>query len=72
MTNEHIAGLEAARTILVKERRELALAMAGRTDRGAREMAVQNRSKFVELQGLVEAIDRAIADEKRLGTPESP
>ncbi|WP_037471597.1 hypothetical protein [Sinorhizobium fredii] len=50
--NEHIAGLEELRAVLVASRRN--------------SVTSHNSSRVMELQAQIEAVDRAIADEKNL------
>jgi hypothetical protein len=56
-----ISDLEGARATLVKERRNLASAMAAGYVRGETENAMV---RFVEIQAAIEAVDRAIEDEE--------
>lgn len=70
--NEHIKKLAAARSKAVIERRNVAKALTEDYRRGEIE---NTRSMFIALQSMIEAIDRAIADEKHIeigenqGTP---
>jgi hypothetical protein len=62
--NEHIGKLIEAREHAVKARRDVvAGALAQPYKRGASE---NMQEVFVKLQGVIEAIDRAIEDERRL------
>ena len=61
--NEHIQKLFAARSTMVKARREVADALAAPYKRGHTE---NMRAQFKELQSTIEAIDRAIGDENHL------
>ena len=60
--NEHLAHLKIAREKEVAQRREVAKALAGEHRRGNIEGM---RELFINLQHSIEAIDRAIADEKK-------
>ena len=62
--------LVAAREKLVEERRALAIALALRRRRADDQIDEAGRG-FINLQALIEAIDRAIAHEKR-STSEQP
>jgi hypothetical protein len=61
--NEHIQKLIAARSAMVKARRDVANALIEPYTRGHTE---NMRTQFVELQSAIEAIDRAIGDENHL------
>ena len=61
--NEHTRKLVSARSMMVKARRDVAGALAEPYKRGHTE---NMRTQFVELQSAIEAIDRAIADEKHI------
>lgn len=54
--NEHIAALEELRAVVVASRRN--------------SVTSHNSSRLMELQAQIEAIDRAIADEKNLPAEE--
>ena len=56
--NEHIKNLTAARDREVLHRREVAGALAQKYDRAHTEIT------FISIQNTIDAIDRAIADEK--------
>ena len=60
--NQHIGKLIAARTNIVNARREVAIALAepSRRDRG------ELYADFVRIQGVIEAIDRAVEDERQM------
>ena len=60
--NQHIQKLIEAREHHVKARRDIARTLAEPYKRGHPEM----RDAFKDLQSAIEAIDRAIADERRL------
>jgi acyl-CoA reductase-like NAD-dependent aldehyde dehydrogenase len=60
--NERLAVLMKARERMLEDRDPFAKVLAGPQDRERSERA---RAKFVELQLLIEAIDRAIETEKR-------
>ena len=62
MSEEHTENLNKARAQLIEQRRALAQVLAGPYDRGKTEQA---RETFVEIQDMIEAIDRAIEDEER-------
>ncbi len=64
--NERLATLTAARARMIEDRDPFAKVLAGPPDRDKSERA---RSKFVELQTLIEAIERAIEGERRSGAP---
>jgi hypothetical protein len=59
--NERIETLKKARERMVEDRDAHAKVLAAPFDRDKAERA---RSKFIEIQMLVEALDRAIAGEK--------
>jgi hypothetical protein len=59
--NEHIKKLLAARDNEVAHRREVAGALAAQHQRGHEE---DMRKAIVSIQNAIEALDRAIADEK--------
>jgi hypothetical protein len=61
--NDYLSRLVGARMRAVDVRRETATALAGAFQRGRTEPM---RELFVELQSLIEAIDRAIVDEYRI------
>jgi hypothetical protein len=58
--NEHVQTLLAARDRMVKDRRELALALSDRYKGGHTE---NMRNAFIGVQDTIEAIERAIAHE---------
>jgi hypothetical protein len=60
--NERLAVLIKARERMLEDRDPFAKVLAGPLDRERSERA---RAKFVELQVLIEAIERAIEAEKR-------
>jgi hypothetical protein len=59
--NERLAVLIKARERMIEDRDPFAKTLAGPVDRDRSERA---RTKFVELQGLIEAIERAIKSEQ--------
>jgi hypothetical protein len=61
--NEHLAKLVAARSRMVTERREVANAL---TEKYKRSHTDNMRELLVQIQATIEAIDRAIADEKNM------
>ena len=61
--NEHLAKLVAARSRMVTERREVASAL---TEKYKRSHTDNMRELLVQIQATMEAIDRAIADEKNM------
>ena len=61
MMKEHLATLITARERMIEDRQPFAEILAGPFDRDKSERA---RSKFLELQGLIEAIERAIESER--------
>ena len=61
--NEHLAKLTAARSRLVTERRDVASAL---TEKYKRSHTDDMRALLVQVQATIEAIDRAIADEKNM------
>ena len=69
MTKEvdHSADLGKAREKLLAERRELAADLTKPYQRGDGE----KRERFMVLQSMIEAIDRAVADEERIAGGES-
>jgi hypothetical protein len=60
---EHIDKLKAARDHMVEERREVADGLSKPYDR---EKTPELRRRIVELQAVIEAIDRALSDEEEL------
>jgi hypothetical protein len=66
--NEHIEKLKGARRRAVVDRRNVTEALTADYKRGHTE---NMRSRFMELQGLIEAIDRSIADETQIESEES-
>jgi antitoxin (DNA-binding transcriptional repressor) of toxin-antitoxin stability system len=63
--NEHVAKLVAARSRMVTERREVASAL---TEKYKRSHTDNMRELLVQIQATIEAIDRAIADEKNMAS----
>jgi hypothetical protein len=61
--NPHIGKLIEARAQSVKERREVAQSLAQAYKRGKSE---NMQEVFIKLQSVIEAIDRAIEDERKL------
>ena len=59
---EHLAALITARERMIEDRHTFAKTLAGPPDRDRSERA---RAKFLELQTLIEAIERAIETERR-------
>jgi hypothetical protein len=66
MSEEHTDNLKKARAQLIGARRTFAQVLAGAYERGKTE---EVRERFVEIQAAIEAIDRAIEDEKRSQGP---
>ena len=64
--NQYIKNLTAARDREVTHRREVAGALAQKYDRAHTEIT------FISIQNTIDAIDRAIADEKLLASRERP
>jgi hypothetical protein len=60
--NKHIKNLTAARDREVTHRREVAGALAQKYDRAHTEIT------FISIQNTIDAIDRAIADEKLISS----
>ena len=60
--NERLAILMKARERMIEDRDPFAKVLAGPLDRDRSERA---RSRFVELQNLIEAIERAIRSEQQ-------
>jgi hypothetical protein len=60
--SERLATLAAARERMIEDRDAFAMVLAGPPDRDRSERA---RAKFVKLQLLIEAIERAIETERR-------
>jgi len=61
--SEHLKKLTDARDRVVAERRQIADALAREYKRGH---SVEMRERFISIQNTIEAIDRAIADERRI------
>jgi len=59
--SERLATLTTARERMIEDRDQFAKTLAGPPDRDKSERA---RAKFLELQTLIEAIDRAIESER--------
>jgi hypothetical protein len=59
--SERLATLTTARERMIEDRDQFAKVLAGPPDRERSERA---RTKFLELQTLIEAIERAIASER--------
>lgn len=59
--NERLTTLTAARERMIEDRDQFAKTLAGPPDRDRSERA---RAKFLELQALIDAIDRAIESER--------
>ena len=59
--NERLAILMKARTRMIEDQEPFAKVLAGPLDRDRSERA---RNKFLELQNLIEAIERAIRSEQ--------
>ena len=66
MKTDHVQRLEQARKTLVDRRRALAGSLAN-----AKEQIESEADRLMKIQGAIEAIDRAMADEERL-TPGDP
>jgi hypothetical protein len=64
MIQSHIGTLVQAREQSVDQRRQLVEALAKPYERGKTEEWIR---KFMEVQALIEAIDRALQDERRIG-----
>jgi hypothetical protein len=64
--NDRLAILTSARERMLEDRDQFAKTLAGPPDRERSERA---RSKFLELQTLIEAIERAIDGERRRAEP---
>jgi hypothetical protein len=67
--NDHLAKLVAARARMVAERREVARALTEKYKRG---QTNEMRDLLVQIQTTIDAIDRAIADEKNIASAHSP
>jgi len=67
--SEHVAKLVAARSRMVIERREVASAL---TEKYKRSHTDNMRELLVQIQSTIEAIDRAIADEKNMASAHAP
>ena len=65
---DHSSDLGKAREKLLAERRELAADLTKPYQRGDSE----KRERFMVVQSVIEAVDRATADEERLARGESP
>jgi len=64
---DHSADLGRARKTLLAERRELVADLTQPYQRGDGE----KRERFMVIQYMIEAIDRAVADEERMARAES-
>jgi hypothetical protein len=63
--NDHLAKLVAARSRMVTERRDVASALSEKYKRG---QTNEMRELLVQIQATIDAIDRAIADEKNIAS----
>ncbi|MGA2312086.1 MAG: hypothetical protein ABSF87_06935 [Xanthobacteraceae bacterium] len=61
--SEHLKKLTDARDRVVAERRQISDALAQEYKHGH---SVEMRERFISIQNTIEAIDRAIADERRI------
>jgi hypothetical protein len=61
MSEQHAALLKKARERLIEDRRDLAKTIAAPFER---EKTRDAREKFVDIQRVIEAVDRALQDEK--------
>ena len=66
--SEHSANLSKAREMLLVERRRLAAELTKSYQRGDGE----KRERFMVVQSMIEAIDRAALDEARIARGEDP
>jgi hypothetical protein len=67
--SEETTNLQNARNGLLQERRQLANELTKPYQRGATESL---RERFIVVQSTIEAIDRAVKDEKQLETKPEP
>ena len=67
--NEHLAMLVAARSRMITERREVVIAL---TEKYKRAHTDDMRELLVQIQATIDAIDRAIADEKNIASAHAP
>jgi hypothetical protein len=65
MAEAYVAELQKAREKMVQYRREMAVELCKPYERSTKRPAMQ---MFLNLQNVIEAIDRAISDEQRLGS----
>jgi len=63
--NEHIEKLIAAREVVVTQRRSAAVALSEPYERGH---AQDMKQAFMAAQATIEAIDRALADERQIAS----
>jgi hypothetical protein len=61
MSEQHVALLKKARERLVEDRRNFAKIIAAPFER---EKTADARTRFIEMQMAIEAVDRAIEDEE--------
>lgn len=66
--NDHLAKLVAARSRMVTERRDVVRALTEKYKRGQTD---EMRELLVQIQATIDAIDRAIADEKNIASGRS-
>ena len=66
MAMDHVQRLEQARKTLVDRRRAVAGSLAN-----AKEQIEREADRLIKIQGAIEAVDRALADEERLAPGES-
>jgi hypothetical protein len=67
--NEHLAMLVAARSRMITERREVVSALPEKYKRAHTD---DMRELLVQIQATIDAIDRAIADEKNIASAHAP
>jgi hypothetical protein len=67
--NGHLAKLVAARSRMVTERRDVARALTEKYNRG---QTNEMRELLVQIQTTIDAVDRAIADEKNIANAYTP
>ena len=65
MSEDHVANLNKVRAQLVENRRALAASLAQPYQRGTTE---QTQEQFMDVQAVIDVVDRALQDEKAAAT----
>ena len=65
MSEDHVANLNKVRARMVENRRALAVSLAQPYQRGTTE---QTQEQFMDVQAVIDVVDRALQDEKAAAT----